>query len=74
MDCPPNVSPPECCAPPMSPEVWAERLWRIKEASRARRPYTCPHCGSGALWPTLAADRRRTWICLDCRREFCTEG
>lgn len=38
---------------------------------KARRAYTCPHCGSGALWPTLAHDRRGTSICVDCGREVC---
>jgi transcription elongation factor Elf1 len=47
-----------------------ERLWRIKAELKARRAYTCPHCGSGALLPTLAHDRRGTSICVACNREF----
>ncbi len=64
-----------------------ERLWRLKQESKARQPYTCPHCGSGALAPSFSAfyrypddtagdvprltDRRDTSICTACRREFC---
>lgn len=65
-------NPPECCQPePVMSR--SERLWRVKARLRARQPYTCPYCGSGALWPTLAHDRRGTWICVSCRREFCPE-
>lgn len=49
-----------------------ERLWRIKAESKARQPYTCPHCGSGALCPTFTTDRRATWQCVECGREFTT--
>jgi ribosomal protein L37AE/L43A len=48
-----------------------ERLWRLKQESKARSPYTCPHCGSGAIYPSFAWDRGGTWICTVCRREFC---
>jgi ribosomal protein L37AE/L43A len=62
-----------------------ERLWRVKDESKARSPYTCPHCGSGALALSLVyyrypdgtpeekrrLDRRGTWVCVVCRREFC---
>lgn len=48
-----------------------ERLRRLKSEIKARQPYTCPHCGSGALLPSFATDRRATWICADCDREFC---
>jgi hypothetical protein len=49
-----------------------ERLWRLKDESKVRSPYTCPHCGSGALCPSFASDRRGTWICraIGCGREF----
>lgn len=48
----------------------AERLWRLKAEVKARSPYTCPHDGSGAIYPSFAPDRRRTWICTVCNREF----
>jgi hypothetical protein len=49
-----------------------ERLWRLKQESKARRPYTCPYDGSGALCPSFTLDRRDTWVCVDCGREFTT--
>jgi hypothetical protein len=49
----------------------SERLWRIKDESKARSPYTCPRDGSGAIYPSFASDRRGTWVCTVCRREFC---
>lgn len=49
-----------------------ERLWRIKAALKASAPYTCPQCGSGALIPSFATDRRGTQVCADCGREFCS--
>jgi hypothetical protein len=68
----------------------AERAARLKAEFDARLPWTCHHCGSGALRPWLpktvlrwsckgcggevtrfATDRRGTWICVACRKEFC---
>jgi ribosomal protein L37AE/L43A len=66
-----TISSPSRSDRPVMPNT--ERLWRLKTALKARAPYTCPHCSGGALWPTLATDRRGTWICVDCHREFCPE-
>lgn len=64
-----------------------ERLWRLRAELRARMPYTCPRCSSGAICPSFSGryrypddtpedvprqpDRRGTWLCTDCGREFC---
>jgi ribosomal protein L37AE/L43A len=50
----------------------SEFVWRLQAEVKARQPYTCSHCGSGALCPVFAWDRRGTWQCVDCGRELCT--
>lgn len=45
--------------------------WRIRTllaAFMAEPPTICPRCGGRDLIPVLATDRR-SWLCLDCKRE-----
>ena len=66
--------PPFCCQPPMTPaeiEAREDRLRRVRAAFVAEIPERCPWLGHRDVVPVFATDRR-TWGCLDCRREFTT--
>lgn len=66
MNCPTNVDPPFCCAPPESPEVAAERyrrfLERVRDAVDAQ-PKACPECGSDDITPAFPDPR--AWECWE---------
>jgi hypothetical protein len=67
MGCPTNVAPPFCCAPPMSPEVWAERGRRLeaaRSAALAAQPKSCPQCGGDNITPAFPDPV--AWECWDC--------
>jgi hypothetical protein len=66
MDCPTNVNPPECCASPVSREVWEERGRRIEAARTAAldaQPKVCPRCGGDTITPVFPGPE---WECWDC--------
>jgi len=49
----------------------SERLWRVKDESKARRPYCCPACSSGAIRPMFWPGLNLLWGCTNCRKIFC---
>jgi ribosomal protein L37AE/L43A len=47
-----------------------ERLWRLKQESKARSPYTCPACSSGAIRPMFWPRLGLLWGCVVCGHIF----
>lgn len=64
--------PPACCQAPLSVDQQARMLDRFDSIARTYReetPSRCGWCGGGWVAPVFVTDRR-SWICVDCRREF----
>lgn len=69
-------TPPWCCQPPMTEAERERQDWRIRrirEAFMAETPKTCPWLGHSYVMPVFVTTRR-SWLCLDCRRETSVGG
>lgn len=56
----------------VTPDAWQATLDRCRRADaafRAEIPSRCGWCGGRSV-PPVYATNRRTWCCLDCRKEF----
>lgn len=61
-------------SPPMSASEQARMLDRfdsIAANSAAEQPSRCGWCGGPWIHPVFVTNRR-TWLCLDCQKEFST--